>query len=642
MKPAPFVATALHGQGAHDEDSSLPASLSGRSPDSSNASKLEGTLIPMYTYDRMLASTRSVKPESAGIVWHIVEHLAFKIFIYFTIFATTVQMGLAADLTSPGWEDAWKVFDMVVCCIFLLEMLLKLIAFRKGYFRDYWHCLDFFIVWVSVFDVFVIPLSAPNWTSDTQILKTIRLLRLLRMVKLFRIIPELMMVIEGMVASLKSMFWVFLLLAVMMYAWGIYCVHVIGDPDAGYPGFNDDSDFISETIVEDFNSYVHFGTLSRAMVSLFGIVLLSEWSQIVRPTWEVQPAVVLVFLLLVVFATFGVLNIIIGVVVERTTASMNRVRARDIEKLREEQMSHVHTISDLMFHLDTNNDQRISRQEMELGCTNERLHELLSKIDLPHGFTFSDFHQMLDLDGSGLLSKDEFVNGMLRLIYCDQFQRDCLFQLSIGQIKRQNYKLAQQLRDEVHASVRTVLDEVAALRRELLGTSSSVTQDGNVVAAQLDEEGISDELSLPVHQPMSMSLAKGRTFRQRQHSGDDAAAVNKGYRPWPSGEKGGHDSQCHGTVADIDEFEDDVEEAGRNARRRHGQAGLAHRSWQPTRSVCAQSAQHRGSDTLPACQAHSEHGGGRDFPTGPALGAGAGARSAAPGLCEEADRTAEI
>merc|ERR1712196_447235 len=169
------------------------------------------------------------------------------------------------------------------------------------------------------------------------------------------------MVVEGITASLRSMFWVFLLLAVILYTWAIYCVEIIGDKQAGYAGHADDETVINQMLVDKFSNHVYFGTLSRSMVSLFSVILLAEWSTVVRPIWEHQPGMVIVFIILVIVTTFVVLNVIIGVVVERTTSVMNQVRAKDVQKKKNEQMRSFETISELMFALDTDEDKRISR-----------------------------------------------------------------------------------------------------------------------------------------------------------------------------------------------------------------------------------------------------------------------------------------
>merc|ERR1712178_173280 len=108
-----------------------------------------------------------------------------------------------------------------------------------------------------------------------------------------------MLVMEGIVKSLRSMFWVFLLVAVILYAVGIYCVEIIGY-DGTYPGRSEEEVAIDQAVVDQFNSFLYFGSVSRSMISLFSVVLLAEWSPIVRPVWEMQPGMVIIFIFLVV------------------------------------------------------------------------------------------------------------------------------------------------------------------------------------------------------------------------------------------------------------------------------------------------------------------------------------------------------
>jgi hypothetical protein len=258
-----------------------------------------------------------------------------------------------------------------------------------------------------------------------------------------------------------------LLLAVILYTVGIYCVEAIGVDSAGYVAFSQTQESIDSIVVDDFNKFMYFGSVARSMVSLFGIILLSEWSPVVRPIWEKQPGIVIVFLCLVILTTFGVLNVIIGVVVERTTSAMNIMREKDMKRKKRDQMHAFNLISALMFDLDTNEDKRISRREMEAGASNEQFHELLQQVNFPHGFTYGEFHAMLDTDGSGHLSRKEFVNGMMRLVYNDQFQRDCMFQLTMSQIKANQCKLHREMKSYVQKLFTGIKREMGVLRADM-------------------------------------------------------------------------------------------------------------------------------------------------------------------------------
>merc|ERR1712232_543015 len=118
-----------------------------------------------------------------------------------------------------------------------------------------------------------------------------------------------------------SMFWVVILLFVMLYALGICCVQVIGNDKSGYPSYDEGAESIRTELVDNFNNFIYFGTVFRSIYTLFGIVLLSEWP-LIRPVAELHPFFVPLFFLALVLVTFGALNVIIGIVVEKTTEAM--------------------------------------------------------------------------------------------------------------------------------------------------------------------------------------------------------------------------------------------------------------------------------------------------------------------------------
>ncbi len=60
-----------------------------------------------------------------------------------------------------------------------------------------------------------------------------------------------------------------------------------------------------------------FETLGKSFYTLFRIMTLKSWSMgIVRPVMEAYPYAWIVFISFILIASFGVLNLIIGVIVE--------------------------------------------------------------------------------------------------------------------------------------------------------------------------------------------------------------------------------------------------------------------------------------------------------------------------------------
>eukprot|EP00747_Dinoflagellata_sp_TGD_P137583 gnl/TRDRNA2_/TRDRNA2_175700_c1_seq3.p1 gnl/TRDRNA2_/TRDRNA2_175700_c1~~gnl/TRDRNA2_/TRDRNA2_175700_c1_seq3.p1 ORF type:complete len:593 (+),score=91.93 gnl/TRDRNA2_/TRDRNA2_175700_c1_seq3:223-2001(+) len=396
---------------------------------------------------------------------HLIHTRLFVGIINLAIFLSAVQMGLEADFPEPEHKATWKVFEWIFAVLFAVEVVLKVSALKKEYFGDWANVFDAGVASLLVLDVALVrPLSQ---SGDTHFLQIFRLVRLLRMVKVLKMVPELFVILRGIIDSLSHMLWVFGLLLVVLYTFAVFCTEYLGRESAGFPAFSEDERDVLDVDFEHFNNFIFFGTVSRSMISLFNMLVFAEWNTIVRPVYEIHSLFVVVFFALIIVTSFGVLNVIIGVIVERTSESMNQVRESDLEAHRLRQMDTIQQLAPVMFQLDEDDDEMISRTEMEAARSNADLQELLKQVELPHGFTFSDLHQMLDHDGSHYVSKREFIIGMLRLIYCSDFQRNCLFEHSMGQIKAQMHRSHQDIFAEFQCFKRSVQEELDAWHRQL-------------------------------------------------------------------------------------------------------------------------------------------------------------------------------
>jgi len=365
-------------------------------------------------------------------------------FLNISIVLNAIQIGLDVEISGKTADDIWKVCDIIFTAIFAVEMIVAIVALRSQYFANPWNYLDFVVANIAIVDTCLLPFVMSGDTGGLSTFRVFRLLKLLRLAKMLKVIPELMMVVEGLVHSIKAMTWVFVLLMIVLYTAGIFCREIIGSSDAGYPAFSEKS--MEENIVMPFNNYLYFGSIARSMSTLFNLVVLAEWENVLRPVAEHQPAMVFFFICVVFLCSFGVLNVMVGIVVENTTNAMQEARDEEYLRLQKSQIKLASSLADLVFTLDQDSDQKISQEELENPDNAEELHSIIGSLGLPHGYSLEELFVMLDVDGNGSLSKLEFVQGIMRLIYCDQFQRDCLFRTSIGQVKQAVAKSEERLR----------------------------------------------------------------------------------------------------------------------------------------------------------------------------------------------------
>merc|ERR1712019_194836 len=109
---------------------------------------------------------------------------------------------------------------------------------------------------------------------------------------------------------------------------------------------------------------------------------LSEWSVISRPIFEQQPYVMPIFYLFTLTTTFGVMNVVIGVMVEHALDAAKCYSELQQERTKRQQMRSVVEIKKIMEEGDTNKSGTLHLAELRRAfATHPAAKELLTKIE---------------------------------------------------------------------------------------------------------------------------------------------------------------------------------------------------------------------------------------------------------------------
>lgn len=201
--------------------------------------------------------------------------------IILVILFNAVLLGLETSQTVMGQFGALiKTLDGLCLIIFVIELALKLLAYRSSFFKNGWNLFDFVIVAISL---------APNGQSFS-VLRALRIFRILRVVSAA---PRLRRVVEGFVTALPGMASVFLLMGIIFYIGAVIATKLFG---SAFPDW--------------------FGSLARSAYSLFQIMTLESWSMgIVRPVMEEFSYAWAFFIPFIMVTTFAVVNLLVGLIV---------------------------------------------------------------------------------------------------------------------------------------------------------------------------------------------------------------------------------------------------------------------------------------------------------------------------------------
>ena len=199
--------------------------------------------------------------------------------------------------------DLLEGLNTLFLTYFTVEIAIRLTAHGRApwqYFRNGWNVFDFVVV-VSAY----LPGVRENATA-------LRLVRLLRVFRLISVLPELRVLVLGVVRSLAPLASVGFLFLILFYVYGMI----------GWLSFHDDDP-------ENWSS------IGQVMLTLFAMLTLEEWVALQRTALEITPWAPLYFVSFVLISSFLLLNMVIAVVinsVEEARELLAREERREIAR----------------------------------------------------------------------------------------------------------------------------------------------------------------------------------------------------------------------------------------------------------------------------------------------------------------------
>ncbi len=268
----------------------------------------------------------------------IADSKRFNFTIVGLIVLTSIFIGLD---TYPSIRERIGGFlefaDKIILGIFVVEQLIRIGAEGKKpwrYFLDPWNVFDFLII-----SICLLPVGQSS-------IAVVRLIRILRVLRLLKTIPRLRMLVQGIVKSLASIFYVAILLIVHFYLFSVLGVSFFhkSDPE-------------------------HFATLHDAFMSLFQVLTLENWPDVMAPSKAVFPVgAQIYFLLYIIIGTMIILNLFVGVIVGSMAEANEEMEKeiREIQKLRKIQQQGSKSKNDLLM-------EHIENVEKEMQSLKDQL-----------------------------------------------------------------------------------------------------------------------------------------------------------------------------------------------------------------------------------------------------------------------------
>jgi len=240
-----------------------------------------------------------------------VELPRFGQFILALILINAVILGMETSASLMAqYGPTLLLLDKILLSVFVVEILLRIFAYRTAFFRDPWSLFDLAVVAIAL-----LPASGP--------LAVLRSLRVLRVLRVLSMVPSMRRVVSALLGSLPGLSSIALVLVLIYYVFAVMATKIFG---AAFPEW--------------------FGSIGASFYTLFQVMTLESWSMgISRPVMEQFPYAWLFFVPFILVATFTMLNLFIAIIVNtmQTFSEEEHAAQREEEKqaeLKEQQLLH--------------------------------------------------------------------------------------------------------------------------------------------------------------------------------------------------------------------------------------------------------------------------------------------------------------
>jgi hypothetical protein len=249
--------------------------------------------------------------KTSKISW-IAKHPRFENATLGVICINALWISIDTDLNKAETiNNADAVFIAADCLFFgyfFIELLIRFLAFQRkcNCRKDGWFVFDTVLVTLYAFDPFTLGIVAAasggkGLNLPLAVLRLCRLARLSRLVRMLRSLPELMIMIKGMVTATASVGYTLGLLMVITYVFAIALRNLVPSDSVI------EEEYIS-TVPETMHNLIIYGTFCDALSDFIGAIK------------EDSAACLIASWLYIALASLTVMNMLIGVLCEVITA----------------------------------------------------------------------------------------------------------------------------------------------------------------------------------------------------------------------------------------------------------------------------------------------------------------------------------
>lgn len=371
---------------------------------------------------RMVGNAREqISIRSSGVqqrgVFRFVHGVPFNLLGSFMIGLNVIMLGVSAnarlqcELSKTPESPAWEYIEAGFVVFFTVEVVLRMFADRILFLFGHewkWNVFDLVLVLSSILDLFLSKFTNAALSDVTMArgLRFVRFVRIIRIARAVRAFHSLRIVVFAIIESVMQLIWCLLVVGVIIYIFAL--LFLLGLTEhVSSPAW--DSNDQAAALLENY------GSVPTAILTLFMTISGGvDWRDVMRPLesihWIYQP----VFTFYVFLMVIGVLNVVMGAFVAATAEITNKDREALIKNEIVQFQAYSNNIKAFFQDADTDGSGLLSWEEFQEHLKVPKVAAYFRSLELDMTQAHVLF-KLLDRDGNGEVSLDEFLAGCLRL-----------------------------------------------------------------------------------------------------------------------------------------------------------------------------------------------------------------------------------
>ncbi|KAI0236973.1 hypothetical protein LSAT2_012532 [Lamellibrachia satsuma] len=311
----------------------------------------------------------------------VTESVAFNSFIMLTIFLNAITIAVDTDENlKMDFGEILEALDNTFLAVYTVEFVLKFYAEPISYWKSSYNLFDFFVLVISFVQ------TAMIWTgvgeSRLSALRVLRALRTLRTLRTVSFIEGLQVLVTALIDTVRA--WVINIIALLLLMMFVFAI-------LGYYFFGTSPDGDKE----------NWGTLGRAMLTLFSYVTADGWTDIQDRLDARNLVYSRIYTMVFIFmGHFIFSNVFIGVIIMNISESTEEFKLKQQHE-REEMVRHKKEFMMMRQH----NDVKQMMEKQRSG-NYSNFHDMVE--DFEKGLRHEDSTMMSDLS-TNILWLETFI-----------------------------------------------------------------------------------------------------------------------------------------------------------------------------------------------------------------------------------------